>query len=112
VHKIYSKKANAFNFKLHPILIEITQGLLVSRTNLMAGKQEISWKWNTQPAMQHLSYYFSDSALSVGTTNKKRERRGEMNYTFKSSSATSRMANEFRRRKILMKRSHTLDQHS
>lgn len=69
-------------------LIEITQGLLVSRTNLMAGKQEIAgWKWNTQPAMQHLSlsllrarrrilsYYFSDSALSIGTSSKKRERR-------------------------------------
>jgi hypothetical protein len=51
----------------------------------MAGKQEIAgWKWNTQPAMQHLSlscaprilsYYFSDSALSIGTSNKKRERR-------------------------------------
>jgi len=64
----------------------------------MAGKQEIAnWKWNTQPAMQHLSLLRAAHPLLLflrfclehrHEQQEKRKKRGEMNYKFKSSSAT------------------------
>jgi hypothetical protein len=61
----------------------------------MAGKQEIAgWKWNTQPAMQHLSLshplllFLRFCLEHRHEQQEKRKKRGEMNYKFKSSSAT------------------------